>query len=104
MGVHGRGLAGTRRDVNCWRKNGRYGAALAALFSLDAFVGGFVLQALLALRLCAQFDLSLAAAGVFFFWSGPAGGGVVPCGRPARRGASTWWTPWCSRTSFGACT
>jgi predicted MFS family arabinose efflux permease len=43
---------------------------LAALFSLDAFAGGFVVQSLLALWLFERFDLSLAAAGAFFFWSG----------------------------------
>ena len=43
---------------------------LAALFSLDAFAGGFVVQSLLALWLFEQFDLSLSQAGVFFFWSG----------------------------------
>ncbi len=43
---------------------------LAALFSLDAFAGGFVVQSLLALWLFENFDMSLAAAGVFFFWSG----------------------------------
>jgi MFS family permease len=43
---------------------------LAALFSLDAFAGGFVVQSLLALWLFQRFDLSLAEAGVFFFWSG----------------------------------
>lgn len=43
---------------------------LAALFSLDAFAGGFVVQSLLALWLFEKFGLSLAEAGVFFFWSG----------------------------------
>jgi MFS family permease len=43
---------------------------LAALFSLDAFAGGFVVQSLLALWLFQQFGLSLAEAGVFFFWTG----------------------------------
>lgn len=43
---------------------------LAALFSLDAFAGGFVIQSLLALWLFERFDMSLSAAGVFFFWSG----------------------------------
>lgn len=43
---------------------------LAALFSLDAFAGGFVVQSLLALWLFQRFDFSLAEAGVFFFWSG----------------------------------
>src|SRR5262245_63536837 len=41
---------------------------LAALFSLDAFAGGFVVQSLLALWLFERFDLSLSAAAVFFFW------------------------------------
>jgi MFS family permease len=43
---------------------------LAALFSLDAFAGGFVVQSLLTLWLFERFDLSLSAASVFFFWSG----------------------------------
>jgi MFS family permease len=42
---------------------------LAALFSLDAFAGGFIVQSLLALWLFERFELSLAAAGSFFFWS-----------------------------------
>jgi MFS family permease len=43
---------------------------LAALFSLDAFAGGFVVQSLLALWLFERFELSLASASLFFFWSG----------------------------------
>jgi MFS family permease len=43
---------------------------LAALFSLDAFAGGFVVQSLLALWLFERFDLSVSAASVFFFWAG----------------------------------
>jgi MFS family permease len=43
---------------------------LAALFSLDAFAGGFVVQSLLALWLFERFQLSLASASLFFFWSG----------------------------------
>jgi MFS family permease len=42
---------------------------LAALFSIDAFAGGFVAQSLLVLWLFERFDLSLSTAGVFFFWS-----------------------------------
>jgi len=42
---------------------------LAALFSLDAFAGGFTVQSLLALWLFERFELSLAAASAFFFWS-----------------------------------
>jgi MFS family permease len=43
---------------------------LAALFSLDAFAGGFAVQSLLALWLFERFELSLAAASQFFFASG----------------------------------
>jgi MFS family permease len=42
---------------------------LAALFSLDSFAGGFAVQSLLALWLFERFELSLAAASGFFFWS-----------------------------------
>ncbi|HKX54788.1 MAG TPA: MFS transporter, partial [Xanthomonadales bacterium] len=43
---------------------------LAALFSVDAFAGGLLVHTLLALWLFERFDLSLAAAGQFFFWTG----------------------------------
>lgn len=43
---------------------------LAVLFSLDSFAGGLVVNALLALWLFNRFDLSLPAAGSFFFWAG----------------------------------
>jgi MFS family permease len=43
---------------------------LAALFSLDAFGGGLVVQSLLALWLFERFDLSIATAGTIFFWTG----------------------------------
>lgn len=43
---------------------------LAALFSVDAFAGGFVVQSLLALWLFERFDMSLGAASLFFFWTG----------------------------------
>jgi MFS family permease len=46
---------------------------LAALFSLDAFAGGFIVQSMLALWLFQQFDLSISAASVFFFWSSTLG-------------------------------
>jgi MFS family permease len=42
---------------------------LAALFSLDAFAGGFAVQSLVALWLFERFDMSLSAASLFFFWS-----------------------------------
>lgn len=43
---------------------------LAALFSVDAFAGGLVVNTLLALWLFQRFDVSLASAGAFFFWAG----------------------------------
>ena len=43
---------------------------LAALFSIDSFGGGFVVQSLLALWLFERFELSLTAASLFFFWTG----------------------------------
>jgi MFS family permease len=42
---------------------------LAALFSLDSFAGGLVVQSLIALWLFERFDLSLSAASLFFFWT-----------------------------------
>jgi MFS family permease len=51
---------------------------LAALFSLDAFAGGFIVQSLLALWLFERFDLSLAAASLFFFWSSVLGAFSFP--------------------------
>lgn len=46
---------------------------LAALFSLDAFAGGLVVQSLLALWLYERFDLSVAAAATIFFCVGILG-------------------------------
>lgn len=43
---------------------------LAALFSLDAFGGGFVVQSLVALWLFQRFGLALEVAGTIFFWMG----------------------------------
>ncbi|MDD5297102.1 MAG: MFS transporter [Rhodocyclaceae bacterium] len=43
---------------------------LAAMFSVDSFAGGLVVNSLLALWLFRRFDLSLGAAGAFFFWAG----------------------------------
>jgi MFS family permease len=78
LGVIG-GLTYSRIPPRSWPTNGQQPAALgpsrhivyklAALFSLDAFAGGFVVQSLLALWLFERFDLSLSA-GLFFFWSG----------------------------------
>ena len=51
---------------------------LAALFSIDAFAGGFLAQSLLVLWLFERFDLSLSAAGLFFFWSSTLGAFSFP--------------------------
>ena len=59
---------------------------LAALFSLDAFGGGLVVQSLLALWLFERFGLSLAVAGTIFFWSGVASAvSFIAAGRLAKR-------------------
>ncbi len=42
---------------------------LAALFSLDSFAGGFVVQSMLALWLFERFNLSVGTAGTIFFLS-----------------------------------
>jgi MFS family permease len=51
---------------------------LAALFSLDSFAGGFAVQSMMALWLFERFDLSLAAASVFFLWSSTLGAFSFP--------------------------
>jgi MFS family permease len=51
---------------------------LAALFSMDAFAGGFVVQSLLALWLFQRFDLSLEAASLYFFCSSLLGAFSFP--------------------------
>jgi predicted MFS family arabinose efflux permease len=43
---------------------------LAALFSIDSFGSGFVVQSLLAFWLFERFDISVAAVGTIFFWTG----------------------------------
>src|SRR5258708_12411722 len=43
---------------------------LAALFSRDAFGGGFMVQAVFAVWVFQRFGLSLPVAGAFFFWTG----------------------------------
>ena len=43
---------------------------LAALFSVDSFAGGLMVNSLLSLWLLQRFGLSLAQAGVYFFWAG----------------------------------
>lgn len=43
---------------------------LAALFSLDAFAGGFIVQSMFALWLFQKFQISASEAGTIFFWAG----------------------------------
>ncbi|ESX56663.1 MFS transporter [Mesorhizobium sp. C416B] len=52
------------------RKSRAIVLTLAALFSVDAFAGGFVVQSLLALWLYQRFGLSLATTGAIFFCTG----------------------------------
>lgn len=70
-----RGLPGgrgteARQPAAPLRQSKRTVYTLAALFSLDAFGGGFVVQSLLALWLFQKFQLSTLAAGSIFFWTG----------------------------------
>jgi len=51
---------------------------MAALFAVDSFAGGFAVQAIMALWLFSKFGLSLAAAGLFFFWSGVLAAASLP--------------------------
>ena len=60
-------LRGAQRPL---KRSRRIVLTLAALFSLDSFGGGFVVQSLLALWLFERFGLSLSTAGAIFFWTG----------------------------------
>ncbi len=51
-------------------KSKRMVYTLAAVFSLDAFGGGFAVQSLLALWLFQRFELSIVTAGTILFWTG----------------------------------
>jgi MFS family permease len=62
--------AGSGQPPSSLGKSKRMVYTLAALFSLDAFGGGFAVQSLLALWLYERFGLSVAAAGTIFFWTG----------------------------------
>lgn len=66
-----RGLASeTETPAAPLRQSRRIVYLLAALFSLDAFGGGFIVQSMLALWLFEKFQLSTAVAGTIFFWTG----------------------------------
>jgi MFS family permease len=68
------------------RESRRIVYTLAALFSFDSFGGGFVVQSLLALWLFQRFELSVAAAGSIFFWTGVlSAGSYLVAARLAQR-------------------
>jgi MFS family permease len=52
------------------RESKRIVYVLAALFSLDAFGGGFIVQSMLALWMFEKFQLSVGIAATIFFWTG----------------------------------
>ncbi|MFV3307739.1 MFS transporter [Pseudomonas sp. NY15181] len=58
---------------------------LALLFSVDAFAGGLVVNALLTLWLMTRFDLSIGAAGQFFFCTGLLSAGSQLAAAPLAR-------------------
>ncbi|AFQ51887.1 transporter of the major facilitator superfamily(MFS) protein [Burkholderia cepacia GG4] len=58
---------------------------LAMLFSVDAFAGGLVVNSLLSLWLMQRFELSIAAAGQFFFWAGLLSAGSQLAAAPLSR-------------------
>jgi Major Facilitator Superfamily len=58
---------------------------LAALFSVDAFAGGLVVNSLLALWLLQRFGLTLAQTGAFFFWTGLLSAGSQLAAPPVAR-------------------
>jgi MFS family permease len=62
--------AGSRSGGTALKESRPLVLTLAALFSLDAFGGGFVVQSLLALWLFEKYQLSALAAGAIFFWTG----------------------------------
>ena len=66
-------VEGARRFVGLNRSTGTV-AKLSALFGLDAFAGGFVLQSLVAYWFHIRWGLSPAALGVVFFWVGVLSG------------------------------
>jgi MFS family permease len=62
--------AGAERTRSALGRSKRVVYTLAALFAVDAFGGGLVVQSMIALWLFQRFELSLAVAGSLFFWLG----------------------------------
>jgi MFS family permease len=65
-----RGVLATRTGAAPLTRSRARVLRLAALFSVDAFAGGFVVPALMALWMMQKFGLSLASAGAFFMAAG----------------------------------
>jgi MFS family permease len=72
-GVESARIDGVRRFVGLHRSTGTV-AKLSALFGLDAFAGGFVLQSIVAYWFHVRWGLSPATLGVVFFWVGVLSG------------------------------
>jgi MFS family permease len=62
--------ADTQASTAPLKESKRIVYVLAALFSLDAFGGGFIVQSMLALWLFEKFQLSVGLAATIFFWTG----------------------------------
>jgi MFS family permease len=58
---------------------------LTALFSLDAFGGGFIVNTLIAVWLFQRFELSATTAGAIFFWAGVASSASYLAAAPLSR-------------------
>jgi MFS family permease len=69
-GLPGTAAAEASATVTPLRESRKRVFVLAALFSLDAFGGGFVVQSMVALWLYQRFGMSLELTGVIFFWTG----------------------------------
>ena len=63
-------VIGSHASASPLRRSKKTVLTLAALFSLDSFGGGFVVQSLVALWLFQKFQLSPLVAGTIFFWTG----------------------------------
>ncbi|HEY8606410.1 MAG TPA: MFS transporter [Noviherbaspirillum sp.] len=68
--VPGRVSSAKHAEAAPLRRSKKTVFTLAALFSLDSFGGGFVVQSLVALWLFQKFELSTVVAGAIFFWTG----------------------------------
>ena len=66
-------VEGERRFIGVHRSRGTV-ARLSLLFGLDAFAGGFVVQALVAYWFAVRWGLSPEVLGVVFFWVGVVSG------------------------------